>query len=78
MVSRAGMTMRAMAAQAGVSPATPYNLLGSNQAIYDEDHASFSRYFEGQASSDALIRIFDLVAADELHAGNDRRLRRGG
>lgn len=60
-----GMTMRAMAAQAGVSPATPYNLFGSKQAIlqavYDEDHQTYSAYFEGRASDDALVRIFDLV-----------------
>ncbi len=61
----AGMTMREMAAQAGVSPATPYNLFGSKQAIlqaiYDEDYDNFSSYFEGHASSDPLVRIFDLA-----------------
>lgn len=60
-----GMTMRAMAAQAGVSPATPYNLFGSKQAIlqaiYDEDYLAYSRYFEGRASKDPLIRIFDIA-----------------
>jgi AcrR family transcriptional regulator len=60
-----GMTMRAMAAQAGVSPATPYNLFGSKQAIlqaiYDEDYDNFARYFDGHASSDPLNRIFDLA-----------------
>lgn len=61
----AGMTMRSMAAQAGVSPATPYNLFGSKQAIlqaiYDEDYAIFTRQFEAQASDDALIRLFDIA-----------------
>jgi AcrR family transcriptional regulator len=61
----AGMTMRSMAAQAGVSPATPYNLFGSKQAIlqaiYDEDYVDYVRYFEERASTDALIRIFDLA-----------------
>ena len=61
----AAMTMRAMAAQAGVSPATPYNLFGSKQAIlqaiYDEDYENFARYFEAHASHDALVRIFDLA-----------------
>ena len=61
----AGMTMRAMAAQAGVSPATPYNLFGSKQAvlqaIYDEDYLAYGRYFEEHASKDPLIRIFNLA-----------------
>lgn len=61
----AGMTMRSMAAQAGVSPATPYNLFGSKQAIlqaiYDEDYLAYGRYFEAHASNDPLIRIFDIA-----------------
>jgi AcrR family transcriptional regulator len=61
----AGMTMRSMAAKAGVSPATPYNLFGSKQAIlqaiYDEDYEAFTRQFEAQASDDALLRLFDIA-----------------
>ena len=41
----AGLTMRALAARAGVSPATPYNLFGSKQAVlqavYDADQEEF-------------------------------------
>ena len=61
----AGMTMRSMAALAGVSPATPYNLFGSKQAIlqaiYDEDFLAYGRYFNERASKDPLIRIFDIA-----------------
>lgn len=61
----AAMTMRSMAAQAGVSPATPYNLFGSKQAIlqavYDEDYEDFARFFDKHASKGALIRVFDLA-----------------
>jgi AcrR family transcriptional regulator len=61
----AGMTMRSMAAQAGVSPATPYNLFGSKQAIlqavYDEDLEQFRTYYEQRRSGDALARLFDIM-----------------
>jgi AcrR family transcriptional regulator len=61
----AGLTMRAMAARAGVSPATPYNLFGSKQAVlqavYDEDQQEFYGAFEAQASREPLTRLFDLI-----------------
>jgi AcrR family transcriptional regulator len=60
-----GLNMRAMAARAGVSPATPYNLFGSKQAVlqavYDEDQEEFYRDFEAQASNEPLARLFDLI-----------------
>ena len=61
----AGLTMLAVAAQAGVSPATPYNLFGSKQAIllavYEEDASVFYDSFEERASDVPLERLFDLV-----------------
>ncbi len=60
-----GLTMFALASRAGVSPATPYNLFGSKQAIlqavYDEDMRHFLAYYEERASDDPLARIFDLA-----------------
>jgi AcrR family transcriptional regulator len=60
-----GLTMRALAAHAGVSPATPYNLFGSKQAVlqavYDEDQQDFYRAFEAKASRDSLTRLFDMI-----------------
>lgn len=61
----AGLNMRAMAAKAGVSPATPYNLFGSKQAVlqavYDEDQEEFYRDFVAQASKEPLTRLFDMI-----------------
>ncbi len=67
----AGLTMRGMAAEAGVSPATPYNLFGSKQAvleaIYDEDQAQFRAEFDAAASGDPLGRLFDMIDLGILH-----------
>jgi AcrR family transcriptional regulator len=61
----AGLTMFALASRAGVSPATPYNLFGSKQAIlqavYEEDMRDFHANYEERASDDPLARIFDLA-----------------
>ncbi len=66
-----GLNMRAMAARAGVSPATPYNLFGSKQAVlqavYDEDQEEFYRAFERQASKEPLTRLFDMIDLAILH-----------
>jgi len=66
-----GLNMRAMAAKAGVSPATPYNLFGSKQAvlqaIYDEDQEEFYRDFEARASKEPLTRLFDMIDLAILH-----------
>lgn len=67
----AGLTMRALAAHAGVSPATPYNLFGSKQAVlqavYDEDQEEFYRDFEVRASKEPLTRLFDLIDMSIAH-----------
>lgn len=66
-----GLNMRAMAARAGVSPATPYNLFGSKQAVlqavYDEDQEEFFLTFEAQASKEPLTRLFDMIDLAILH-----------
>jgi AcrR family transcriptional regulator len=64
-LGEAGLTMRTVAARAGVSLATPYNLFGSKQAvllaILEEDFSEFSEAFERRASKDAFVRLFDLI-----------------
>ncbi|RYD98665.1 MAG: TetR/AcrR family transcriptional regulator [Sphingomonadales bacterium] len=70
----AGLTMFALATRAGVSPATPYNLFGSKQAIlqavYEEDMREFHAGFDERASSDPLARIFDLGDLSIEHWSN--------
>jgi AcrR family transcriptional regulator len=70
-LGEAGLNMRAMAARAGVSPATPYNLFGSKQAVlqavYDEDQQEFYRDFEAQASKEPLTRLFDMIDLSIAH-----------
>lgn len=67
----AGLTMFALANRAGVSPATPYNLFGSKQAIlnavYDEDLRDFHAHYDEVATQDPLGRIFDLVDLTTEH-----------
>src|SRR6185295_3324471 len=57
----AGLSMRAIASRAGVSLATPYNLLGSKRAIVLavlQDVRDFQERFAHVRSSDPLERIF--------------------
>lgn len=60
-----GLTIRAIAAGAGLSPVTVYNLFGSKHAVlkdlYTEEYQKLVSFFEENASDDALIRIFDLI-----------------
>ena len=59
-----GLSMRALAARAGVSLATPYNLFGSKRAILlavlDDIRAFFDR-FSQQRSTEPLERLFTAV-----------------
>lgn len=59
-----GLSMRALAARAGVSLATPYNLFGSKRAILlavlDDIRAFFDR-FSQQRSTEPLDRLFTAV-----------------
>lgn len=70
---QAGLTMFAVASRAGVSPATPYNLFGSKQAIltavYQEDMREFHANYDERAGVDPLGRIFDLVDLTIEHWG---------
>jgi len=56
-----GLTMRAIAARAGVSLTTPYNLYGSKRAIVIailDDVREFHERFARSRTSDAIERIF--------------------
>jgi AcrR family transcriptional regulator len=57
----AGLSMRALAARAGVSLATPYNLFGSKHAIILavlEDVREYQERFAAARSADPIQRIF--------------------
>lgn len=60
----AGLSMRALAARAGVSLATPYNLFGSKRAIVLgvlDDAREFQERFSTLRSCDPLEQIFSIV-----------------
>jgi AcrR family transcriptional regulator len=60
----AGLSMRALAARAGVSLATPYNLFGSRRTIVLsvlQDMRDFSKRFAALDVADPLDRIFAAV-----------------
>jgi AcrR family transcriptional regulator len=60
----AGLSMRALAARAGVSLATPYNLFGSKRAIVLavlDDVREFQDRFASLRSADPLERLFSAV-----------------
>ncbi len=60
----AGLSMRALAARAGVSLATPYNLFGSKRAILLavlDDIREFQDRFRHMRSTDPLERLFGAV-----------------
>jgi len=62
-----GLSMRALAARAGVSLATPYNLFGSKRAIVVavlQDVRAFEERFSSLAANDPVDRIFRAV---DLH-----------
>lgn len=60
-----GLSMRAIAARAGVSLATPYNLFGSKRAIVLailEDVREFHERFSRLPKSDAVERLFSALS----------------
>jgi AcrR family transcriptional regulator len=60
----AGLSMRALAARAGVSLATPYNLFGSKRAIVMavlDDVREFQDRFASLGATDPLERLFSAV-----------------
>ncbi len=77
----AGFSMALLAERAGVSPATPYNLLGSKSEILRhvvrDDIARFVRELEAQVGDTPLASL--LIAADRLvsHYEGDRQLHIG-
>jgi len=70
----AGLSMRALAARAGVSLATPYNLFGSKRAIVVamlQDVREFHEQFSARRPTDPIDRIFmALDTAIELYLGD--------
>jgi AcrR family transcriptional regulator len=70
----AGLSMRALAARAGVSLATPYNLFGSKRAIVVamlQDVREFHEQFNARRPADPVERIFlALDTAIELYLGD--------
>ncbi|WP_439816036.1 TetR/AcrR family transcriptional regulator [Zavarzinia sp. CC-PAN008] len=60
-----GFTMRTLAAKAGVSLATPYNLFGSKHAVMmalgEADLNRFRALVQGRPAGDALDRLFDVI-----------------
>lgn len=63
---RTGLSMRALAARAGVSLATPYNLLGSKEgilkALLEADLREFRGTLAAPGPDDPIDRIFDAIA----------------
>ena len=75
----AGLSMRALAARAGVSLATPYNLFGSKHAIILavlEDVREYQERFAALRSSDPIERIFVAIDLAIEYYMNDPRFYR--
>lgn len=72
----AGLSMRALAARAGVSLATPYNLFGSKRAIVLavlDDVREYQGRFAHLRSTDPLERLFTAVdMAIDFYVGDPR------
>ncbi len=72
----AGLSMRALAARAGVSLATPYNLFGSKRAIVLavlEDVREYRERFAAVKSHDPIERIFTALDLAIEYYKRDRR-----
>jgi AcrR family transcriptional regulator len=77
----AGFTMTELAARAGVSPATPYNLVGSkadllNQVV-DDEFETFTRKLGAVRHASALGLLLDATALVVTHYEADRQFYRG-
>ena len=76
-----GFSMLQLAQRAGVSPATPYNLLGSKSAllrrIVTDEFASFSLRLQALPSASPLQRLLSATDAVVLHYTADRDFYRG-
>jgi AcrR family transcriptional regulator len=72
----AGLSMRALAARAGVSLATPYNLFGSKRAIVLavlEDVREYRERFAALRATDPIERIFQALHLALDYYKRDRR-----
>jgi AcrR family transcriptional regulator len=72
----AGLSMRALAARAGVSLATPYNLFGSRHAIVLavlQDLREYQERFAARGSADPIERIFIALDLALEYYKNDPR-----
>jgi AcrR family transcriptional regulator len=70
----AGLSMRAIAARAGVSLTTPYNLFGSKRAIVIallEDVREFHERFSQLERASAIDRIFEAVSITLAYLADD-------
>lgn len=76
----ADLSVKMIADQAGVSPATVYNLFGTKAAVmekvYDRDLADFQQRLSKTPSKDSLERIFDSVSITASHYNSDPRFYR--
>lgn len=74
------LSVKMIADQAGVSPATVYNLFGTKAAVlekvYERDLAEFERRVAETPSKDSLERIFDCVSITASHYDSDPRFYR--
>jgi AcrR family transcriptional regulator len=74
------LSVKMIADQAGVSPATVYNLFGTKAAVlekvYERDLADFEQRIVQTPSTDSLDRIFDCVAITAAHYRSDPRFYR--
>ena len=71
------LSVKMIADQAGVSPATVYNLFGTKAAVlervYERDLAAFEKLVADAPSADSLDRIFDsLVIVAQLYRSDSR------
>lgn len=77
----AGFTMAELAARAGVSPATPYNLVGSKtdllNLVVDEEFDSFTRKLGAVRHASALGLLLDATALVVVHYEADQQFYRG-
>ena len=77
----AGFAMTELAARAGVSPATPYNLVGSKanllRLVVDDEFESFSRRMDSVSHASPLGALLDATALVVTHYEADRQYYRG-
>lgn len=77
----AGFSMTALAVRAGVSPATPYNLVGPRtrvlEVLVEQEFADFRRRLSALAGAPGLSRIVEATLLVTEHYGADLAFYRG-